>query len=40
MGLEGLVKLCSASKEDFKGAWTRISECLPERSVESIYKFC
>jgi len=26
MGVEGLIKLCSASKEDFKGAWTRISE--------------
>ena len=40
MGVEGLIKLCSSSRDDFKGAWTRISECLPTWSVESIYKFC
>jgi len=37
LGIQGLIDLCSKSKEDLtedlKGAWCRIAENLPNRSV-------
>ena len=37
LGVQGLIDLCSKSKEDMneelKGAWCKIAESLPNRSV-------
>ena len=44
LGEEGLIMLCSKSNEelpkDLKGAWTKIAECLQNRSVQSCHNFC
>lgn len=44
LGEEGLVTLCSKSKEDMseelKGAWCKIAESLQSRSVQSCHNFC
>lgn len=41
LGVNGLERICSSKdKEEFKGAWTKIAEVLPKRSVDSIYKHC
>lgn len=44
MGEEGLIALCSKSKEELtdemKGAWCKIAEELPFRTVQSIHNFC
>lgn len=41
---EGITEMCSKpSKEltpDYKKAWCKISECLPNRTVQSIHNFC
>lgn len=44
IGIEGLIALCSKSKEEMteemKGAWCSIAEYLPYRSVQSIHNLC
>jgi len=41
---EGLAKLCKCSKsemdKEMKGAWCKIAECLPMRSVQACHNFC
>ena len=44
LGEEGLISLCSKPKEELgeelKGAWCKIAESLPNRSVQSCHNFC
>lgn len=44
LGEEGLIALCSKPKEELgdelKGAWCKIAESLPSRSVQSCHNFC
>ena len=41
---DSLITLCSKSKEDLteelRGAWCKIAESLPKRSVQSCHNFC
>lgn len=44
LGINGLIDLCSKSKEELseemKGAWCKIAESMPQRSVQSCHNFC
>lgn len=44
LGEQGLIDLCSKSKEELseelKGAWCKIAEHMPNRSVQSCHNFC
>lgn len=44
LGEEGLIDLCSKAKEELspelKGAWCKIAEALPQRTVQSCHNFC
>lgn len=44
MDEDALISLCTKSKEDLteelKGAWCKIAESLPKRSVQSCHNFC
>jgi len=44
LGEDGLITLCSKQREELgdemKGAWCKIAESLPNRSVQSCHNFC